>query len=72
MSDKPSRDDIEFNLVRFAVNGDNPRYYALTDKQYDRWLEGQPQEGYKTFECLGDVILTPETADEVVKIMSDK
>lgn len=50
------REYREMNLVRFALNkGDTPKFFALTDKTYDTWLTGEPQEGYHIFEYLGNI-----------------
>jgi len=57
---------MKFNLVEFAcTKNDTPEYLALTEKQYDSYVNGEPQEGYHTFLWKGEVTLTTEVINEV-------
>lgn len=57
---------MTFELIYFAcTEKDEGKYLVVTDKQYDNYVRGEPQEGYHIFKWECEVELTQEVIDAV-------
>ena len=60
---------MEYELVYFAATRDDtPEYLALTEKQYDAYRAGEPQEGYHVFKYMGSVHLSDAVVENIIRM----
>jgi len=53
-------------IVKFACTREDPiELFALTEKQYDRWFDCEPLQGYFICEEIGEARLTDEAIQYV-------
>ena len=65
---------MDFHVVRFACDPDQEvQLILLSDAEFDRWVQCEPQQGYKHFERLHSFeveAVTPEALAALTRLQT--